>query len=309
VRENIRMGKLDATDAEVEAAAKAADIHPIIMSLPDGYDTNVGEAGNKLSGGQRQRLAIARAILHNPQIMLLDEATSALDPASRVAVEATLRKVSAGRTVVSVTHDLTQCEHADLVYVVKAGRVVESGTHKALLAADGVYADLWQRSVIAGAEGAVPLDQLLDRLRKRPIFKGVPADFVEGLLARMTVEAVAPDTVLIEDGKPADRLIFITQGEMQQSIRLSDGTFMAVEVLEAGDAVGEFAALENAEEFTRVVTRKACQLLTIDRAALRALLAEDPDIEQRIVTVLAARHEAMTQYCAWQKLQQHAQPQ
>jgi ATP-binding cassette subfamily B protein len=187
--------------------------------------------------------------------------------------------------------------------------VVESGTHKALLAADGVYADLWQRSVIAGAEGAVPREQLLDRLSKRPILKSVPADFAEHLLARMTVEAVGPDTVLIEDGKPADRLIFITQGEAQQSIRLSDGTSMPVELLEPGDAVGEFAALDNAEEFTRVVTRKACQLLTINRAALRALLAEDPAIEQQIVTVLTARHEAMTQYCAWQKLQQHARPQ
>ncbi|HEY0330326.1 MAG TPA: ATP-binding cassette domain-containing protein [Rhodopseudomonas sp.] len=309
VRENIRMGKGDATDAEVEAAAKAADIHPVIMSLPDGYDTDVGEGGSKLSGGQRQRLAIARAIVHNPQIMLLDEATSALDSASRVAVEQTLRKVTAGRTVVAVTHDLTQCEHADLVYVVKAGRMVESGTHKSLLAAAGVYADLWQRSVIAGAEGAVSRDQLLDRLRQRPILKDVPAEFVERLLARMTVEAVASDTVLIEDGKPADRLIIMTQGEARQSIRLSDGTFMAVEALEAGDAIGEYAALENAEEFTRVVTRKACQLLTIDSAALRALLAEEPAIAQRIVAVLVSRHQAMTQYCAWQKLQQHAPPQ
>ncbi|MBB5046074.1 ATP-binding cassette subfamily B protein [Rhodopseudomonas rhenobacensis] len=309
VRENIRMGKRDASNAEVEAAARAADIHAIIMAMPDGYDTNVGEAGNKLSGGQRQRIAIARALLHDPQIMLLDEATSALDSASRVAVEATLRKVTAGRTVVAVTHDLTQCEHADLVYVVKAGRMVESGTHKMLLAADGVYADLWQRSVIAAADGTLPRDQLLDRLRKRPILKDVPADFVERLLANMTVETVGPDTVLIEDGKPADRLIFIAQGEAQQSMRLSDGTFMAVEVLEAGDAVGEYAALENAEEFTRVVTRKDCHLLTIDAAALRALIAEDPAIEQRIIAALASRHEAMTQYCAWQKLQQHAQPQ
>jgi ATP-binding cassette subfamily B protein len=307
VRENIRMGKLDATDAEVEAAAKASDIHSFIMSLPDAYDTDVGEAGTKLSGGQRQRIAIARAILHDPQIMLLDEATSALDSASRVAVEETLRKVTAGRTVVAVTHDLTQCEHADLVYVVKAGRVVESGTHGTLLAADGVYADLWQRSVIAGAEGTVPRDQLLDRLRKRPIFKGVPADFLERLLAGMSVEMVGPDTVLIEDGKPAGRLIVITQGEVQQSLRLSDGTFMPVEVLEAGDAVGEYAVLEDAEEFTRVVTRKACQLLTIDHAALRALLAVDPEIEQRFVTALAARHEAMMEHYAWQKLQQHAQ--
>ncbi|MFG1391589.1 ATP-binding cassette domain-containing protein [Xanthobacter agilis] len=309
VRENIRMGKLDATDAEVEAAAKAADIHDIIMALSDGYDTNVGEGGNKLSGGQRQRIAIARAILRDPQILLLDEATSALDPASREAVEATLRKVTAGRTVVAITHELTQCEHADLIYVVRNGRLEESGTHASLLAADGVYADLWQRSMIAGSEGVVPRDQLLDRLRKRPVLQGVPESFLEHLLARMTVESVAADTVLIEERKPAGRMIFITQGEAQQSIRLSDGTWMPVAVLEAGDAVGEYAALETAEEFTRVVTRKACRLLTIDQTSLRALLDSEPEIKDRIVAALAARHEAMMEHYAWQKLQQQAQPQ
>ncbi|WP_018388379.1 ATP-binding cassette domain-containing protein [Ancylobacter sp. FA202] len=309
VRENIRMGKLGASDAEVEAAAKAADIHPIIMSLPDGYDTDVGEGGSKLSGGQRQRIAIARAILHDPQIMLLDEATSALDPASRVAVEETLRKVTQGRTVIAVTHDLTQCEQADLIYVVKAGRVVENGTHQALLDADGVYADLWQRSVIAGSEGTVPRDQLLDRLRKRPILKGVPDVFLERLLARMTLETVGPDTVLIEDGKPADRLIFLTQGEAQASIRLSDGTFMPVGILEPGDSMGDYAVLGDAEEFTRVVTRKTCHLLSIEAGALRAFVAGDADTELRIQTALAARHEAMLEHYAWQKLQQQAQPQ
>ncbi len=306
VRTNIRMGKLDATDAEVEAAAKAADVHAIIMALPDGYDTDVGEAGSKLSGGQRQRIAIARAILRNPPIMLLDEATSALDPASRVAVEATLHKVTAGRTVVAITHDLTQCEHADLVYVVKDGRVVESGTHAALLEADGVYADLWQRSVIAGTEANVTREQLVERLRKRPVLQGVPEVFLERLLTHMAVEAVGPDTVLIEDGKPADRMIFLTQGEAQQSIRLADGTSMPVAVLEAGDVVGEYAALEQAEEFTRVVTRTPCRMLSIDRAALCALLAAQPEVQERIVAGLTARHAAMMQHYAWQKLQPQA---
>lgn len=304
VRENIRMGKRDATDAEVEMAARAAEIHAIIMSLPDGYDTDVGENGSKLSGGQRQRVVIARAILSDPQIMLLDEATSALDPASRVEVEATLRKVSEGRTVVSVTHNLAQCEHADLVFVMKAGRVAESGTHRMLLAADGVYADLWQRSEIAGAAGSIPRDKLLERLRKRPIVQNVPEIFLERLLAEMTGESVGPDTVLVEDGKPSDRLLFLMQGEAQQSLRLCDGTFMPVGILEPGDSMGDYAVLEDAEECTRVVTRSACQLLSIDAGALRALFAAEPDIELPLLTALAARHAVTLEHYAWQKLQQ-----
>ncbi|RAI45732.1 ATP-binding cassette domain-containing protein [Rhodoplanes roseus] len=309
VRENIRRGKLDATDDEVVAAAKAADLHDIVMALSDGYDTDVGEGGSKLSGGQRQRVVIARALLRNPQILLLDEPTSALDPTSRAAVQETLRKIGVGRTVLEVTHDLTQCEHAELVCVVKGGHLVETGTHAALLAAGGVYADLWQRSVIAGSEAAVPRAVLLERMRTRPLLKSVPETFLETLLDAMTVGSIPAGTVLAEEGRPAERLVFITQGEAQESIHMPDGTVLPVAVLEAGDAVGDYAALENAEEPTRVVTRTPCRVLTLDRKSLRTLLDQSPEVERLIVPALTTRYDAMMEHFAWRKLQDLAQQQ
>src|SRR6266566_1704558 len=143
IRDNIRMGKLDATDAEVEAAARAAEIHDLIMRLPRGYDTPTGELGALLSGGQRQRIAIARAIIRDPAMLILDEATSALDPATETAIMATLRRLARNRTVVAVTHRLAAIHSADRIFVVDSGCVVEDGQHDELLPRCGLYHELW----------------------------------------------------------------------------------------------------------------------------------------------------------------------
>jgi ATP-binding cassette subfamily B protein len=132
IRENIRLGKPDASDAQVEAAAKAAEIHDFIESLPLGYDTDAGERGSLMSGGQRQRIAIARALVRDPAILLLDEATSALDHATEAAILATLRRAAAGRTVISVTHRLSSAVDADIVLVMAGGELVEAGGHEIL---------------------------------------------------------------------------------------------------------------------------------------------------------------------------------
>ncbi|MGD9890617.1 MAG: ATP-binding cassette domain-containing protein, partial [Dehalococcoidia bacterium] len=116
-----------------------------IESLPEGYDTLVGERGGRLSGGQRQRVAIARAIVRNPAILLLDEATSALDPATEAAINKTLNTLAQGRTTIFVTHRLSSVVTADMIYVLDQGRMVEQGTHSELLAHGGVYAHLWQQ--------------------------------------------------------------------------------------------------------------------------------------------------------------------
>ncbi len=145
VADNIRYGRLDATDAEVEAAARAAHAHDFILALPDGYATAVGERGVKLSGGQRQRVAIARAFLKDAPVLLLDEATSALDAESEAAVQEALAELMRGRTTFVIAHRLATVRDADRIVVLDGGRVVEEGTHASLVAAGGLYARLAAR--------------------------------------------------------------------------------------------------------------------------------------------------------------------
>ncbi|MEY9848958.1 ABC transporter ATP-binding protein [Streptacidiphilus sp. MAP5-3] len=145
VAENLRFAKPDATDAELHAAARAAQIHDHIASLPDGYDTLVGERGYRFSGGEKQRLAIARTILRNPPVLVLDEATSALDTQTEQAVQQALDTLSAGRTTVTIAHRLSTIHDADQIVVLDAGRIVERGTHDELMTRSGHYAALISR--------------------------------------------------------------------------------------------------------------------------------------------------------------------
>ena len=142
---NIAYGRDGATQEEVVAAAKAAQIHDFIVALPDGYETSVGERGLKLSGGEKQRVGIARTLLKNPPILLLDEATSALDSETEREIQGALRQAAEGRTVLTIAHRLSTIADADTIIVLEKGEVVERGTHDALLAKDGRYAQLWHR--------------------------------------------------------------------------------------------------------------------------------------------------------------------
>lgn len=142
IAENLRFARPEASDEELLAAAKTAQIHDFIMSLPQAYETTVGERGYRFSGGEKQRLALARTILRNPPVLLLDEATSALDNTTENAMSAALAKMAETRTVISIAHRLSTVRHADRIFVLKAGRLVEQGSHQELAALDGVYAQL-----------------------------------------------------------------------------------------------------------------------------------------------------------------------
>jgi ATP-binding cassette subfamily B protein len=144
VLENIAYGRPGASCEEVVEAARAAEAHEFIKALSDGYDTFVGEQGQKLSGGQRQRISIARVVLKNPPVVILDEATSSVDNETEVAIQRSLKQISQGRTTIVIAHRLSTIVDSDCIYVLDRGRIVEKGDHASLMTSGGIYASLWE---------------------------------------------------------------------------------------------------------------------------------------------------------------------
>jgi ATP-binding cassette subfamily B protein len=172
IRYNIGYGRPGATDAEIENAARLAQVHNFVTRLPDGYATRVGERGLKLSGGEKQRVAIARTILKDPRLLILDEATSALDTRTEQEIQAALRDVARNRTTLVIAHRLSTVVEADEIIVLQEGAIAERGTHGALIAAGGLYADMWRRQseAMAAAEAAAraQAEADLEMPRQRP---------------------------------------------------------------------------------------------------------------------------------------------
>lgn len=296
---NIRIGRLDATDAEVEQAARAAEIHDFIAGLPNDYDTNVGEGGKLLSGGQRQRIVIARAFLRNPQILLLDEATSALDAEAEAAINETLTRISADRMLFSVTHRLSSCRDMDWICVFKDGKMVETGTHDQLLERGGVYAGMWEKqSEIAIGNAGREVAISIEGLRKIPLFAGVSEQELHRIHGLLRVEEVPADTVLTEEGATTGRFYIIARGSVDSNVARRDGTSVEMEILDVGDFFGEFALLEGIPHPTTCRTRLPCLLLSLSRhdlsqvADLGRSSLEQSSLEKEIAATLDRRLDA-----------------
>ncbi|MCB0122535.1 MAG: ATP-binding cassette domain-containing protein, partial [Caldilineaceae bacterium] len=152
IRDNIRFGRLRATDEEVEAAAQSANAHSFIMALPEGYETEILEGGANLSIGQRQLICIARAVLADPRILILDEATASIDTVTEALIQEALDRLLRGRTSIVIAHRLSTIRNADLICALQQGQIVERGNHEELLASDGLYADLYRRQFMEPEE-------------------------------------------------------------------------------------------------------------------------------------------------------------
>lgn len=290
IRENVRMGRADATDAEVEEACRLAELHEPIMRMPQQYDSPVGEGGGRLSGGQRQRLAIARALIRRPSILVLDEATSALDPATEAAINQTLEQVVGHQTTISVTHRLAPLVSYDRIFVFQAGRLMEQGSHRELLARDGLYADLWskQNAVTFSEDGArAKVDPA--SLKRIGLFRDLDASLYGEIAELFLVEEAAPGAIVFREGDEGDKFYVIARGRVRISARDKAGTERDLAVFQDGDNFGEVALLRNAPRNATVTTEAATVFLTIRRAAFQRLLDRHPAIREMLRRQLETR--------------------
>ena len=273
VSENIALAKPGATDAEIEAASRAAELHDFVMSLPRGYDTLVGERGGRLSGGQRQRMAIARSLLRDPRVLVLDEATSALDARTERLISDTLEKVGEGRTTIAVTHRLTSITGYDRIFVIDEGRVVQEGTHDDLVASDGLYARLWAEQ----AGGQTTPQAVFDvhaALARVPLFRTLSGEQLA------TVAASLRDSELPLGGtlhEVEGQLVLVRSGRGNVLVPGVTGQLVAVAELRSGDAFG-IAALLGQPIGAVLEAAATMQLVFLDEQSIAALARSLPPL-------------------------------
>ncbi|MCB0196219.1 MAG: ATP-binding cassette domain-containing protein [Anaerolineae bacterium] len=281
IRENICLVKPDATANEVIAAAQLAEIHDTIMTLPQGYDTCVGEGGKWLSPGQRQRIALARALLHNPSLLLLDEITAALDVETEAAINKTLKKLARDRTVVTVTHRLSSVVEADQIVVVDNGQVIEQGTHWELLKRKQFYRRLWQlqSGFTISADGQYA-EVRGARLRYIPLFAPLDDTVLNAIADQFVSEYFDAEQTVFTQGSSGDKFYIIVRGKVAVSFTTeTDDRRVTLAHLEDGDYFGEIALIEGGTRLATVQTVLPSLFLTLERERFEKLMTDLPTLQ------------------------------
>ena len=296
VRENIAIGRKDATDNEVIAAARGAKLDEYISSLPAGYNTMLGERGVRMSGGQRQRLAIARALLRDPRVLILDEATSALDAQTEHEILETLDDVKQGRTTISVTHRLTVAATADHILVLERGKLVEQGSHEELLKRGGLYARLYQEQVGvsnkgAGNEQAVPPSDVA-RLRAIELLKTIDEDGLARVAAQMVRRRYAAGEYIINQGEPGDAFYIVNFGQVEVLLA-HHGSRRRINVLDEGEFFGEISLLDEQPRTASVRAALPTECYVLTKGAFMQLLERDPKMYERVWQTIKQRRNEL----------------
>ncbi|WP_373665295.1 Vitamin B12 import ATP-binding protein BtuD [Sporomusa silvacetica DSM 10669] len=280
IRENLKIANPEASDDDIAVASAAAKIYKFIITLPNGYDTVVGERGGQLSGGQRQRIALARAILCKPSILILDEATSALDPKTEKAINKTLKKLHTQMTIINITHRLANIQDYDIIYVIEKGRVVETGTHQKLMEKQGLYAELCQKQEgfsIKDDFGHAEMES--KKLADISLFRNLDTALLEELADLFVSEYYPAGKTIINKTELGDRFYVIVRGTVEIRKTLADGSEKIVNVLWDGDYFGEFALLkERHQGSANVRTRTPCLLLSLRRRQFERVISKNPGL-------------------------------
>jgi ATP-binding cassette subfamily B protein len=291
IRENLRMARPDAADEDIERACRLAEIHDFIASLPEGYETVVGERGGRLSGGQRQRIAIARALVREPDILIFDEATSALDPGTEADVTRTLQSLMRGRTAISATHRLASITGADQIVVLDRGRLVEQGTHDELLRLHGTYRRLWDKQsgiFVSDTGDRATLDGA--RLRRVPLLAELDDELRVEVATALTTERYGPGEDVFEQGDPGDRFYMVARGKLEV-LHVANGRETRVNALDDGDHFGEIALLTHAPRSATVRTLTPSILLSLKREAFLELVQRAGGARSAVVASMRERLE------------------
>lgn len=293
IRENIRLGRAAATDAEIEAAARAAEIHEAVSALPEGYETRAGGGGGNLSGGQRQRIAIARALIRNPAILVLDEATSALDTRTEAEINRTIRKLSRDRMVINVTHRIDSIQDADRIFVLDHGRLLAEGTHASLSQDCDRYRDLCrkQSGFIATEDGMTRVNA--ERLRQIPLFHNLSDAWLERLSGLFFSQDFAAGEVILREGQSGERFLLIARGQVEV-----EASGVTVACMEGGDFFGEIALLGNRQVTATCTAKRPTTCLVLSRQHFIEHILSHDDVrqllEQKMAERLAANAERLS---------------
>lgn len=295
VRENIAIGHPDASDEEIERAAAAAQLHQYVSSLPAGYNTVLGERGVRMSSGQRQRLAIARALLRDPQVLILDEATSALDPQTESEILETLAVVDRDRTTISIKHRLAAIATADMIFVLDEGRLVEQGHHTELVKAGGLYQRMYEEQMLyLHGGGVLRVGIEPERLRRIPLFANLEGEALEAVADRFMLERYAAHEDVVRQGDPGDKLYTISRGELEVLVT-ANGAQRRVNALGRGDYFGEMALLTGAPRNATIRTTIPTQLYSLAAADFHALMDRLPEVREAVSKTVEWRQAANAQ--------------
>jgi ABC-type multidrug transport system fused ATPase/permease subunit len=292
LRENVALAREGATDAEVQAAVRAAQLESWVETLPAGLDTLLGERGVRMSGGQRQRLAIARALLRDPAVLILDEATSALDAKTEAEIIQTLEELAHGRTTISITHRLSLSARADHVCVLGEGRIVEEGTHAELVRAGGAYQQLYEEQMAHVQAGLEPIGIEAARLRAIPLFGDLGPNELARLAQRLMPEQYEEGVEIVREGDDGQKLWFVARGQVEV-VQTGDGQDRRIGVLNDGDFFGEMSLLSGDARTATVRTTMPTELYSLSRADFLSLLEHDAEVRRAVGETIAARRQAL----------------